>query len=70
MPTRDNAEAHDNGGPLNEQPEVPRDEVPDDEAPDDEAPDDEASRESFPASDPPSSWAGEEYVEPDPPASA
>ena len=55
---------------MNEQPEVPRDEVPDDEAPDDEAPDDEASRESFPASDPPSSWAGEEDVEPDPPSGA
>ena len=27
----------------------------------DEDPDDEASRESFPASDPPSSWSGEEY---------
>jgi hypothetical protein len=52
MPTRDNAEARENSGSLNE-PEVP---------------DDEASRESFPASDPPSSWAGEEDVEPDPPS--
>jgi hypothetical protein len=34
-----------------------------------ELPDDEASRESFPASDPPSSWAGEEYAPPDPPPS-
>ena len=31
----------------------------------DEDPDDEASRESFPASDPPSTWSGEdEEVEP------
>jgi hypothetical protein len=29
---------------------------------------DEASRESFPASDPPSSWAGEEFTQPDPPS--
>jgi hypothetical protein len=35
-----------------------------DELPDD----DEASRESFPASDPPSSWSGEEYEEAEPPA--
>jgi hypothetical protein len=28
--------------------------------------DDEASRESFPASDPPSSWAGEEFSQPEP----
>ena len=34
----------------------------------DELPDDEASRESFPASDPPSSWSGEEYEEVEPPA--
>jgi hypothetical protein len=35
-----------------------------------EDPEDEASRESFPASDPPSSWAGEEWEavsETDPP---
>jgi hypothetical protein len=29
-------------------------------------PEDEASRESFPASDPPSTWAGEEFAQPDP----
>jgi hypothetical protein len=32
-----------------------------------EVPEDEASRESFPASDPPSAWAGEEFAQPDPP---
>jgi hypothetical protein len=31
-------------------------------------PDDEASRESFPASDPPSSWSGEEDEAPENPA--
>jgi hypothetical protein len=54
MATRDDDGPRENTGPLRE-PEVP---------------DDEASRESFPASDPPSSWAGEEYAEPDPPSSA
>jgi hypothetical protein len=34
----------------------------------DEIEDDEASRESFPASDPPSSWSGEEYEEPESPS--
>jgi hypothetical protein len=41
-----------------------------DDAPGDAVPEDEASRESFPASDPPSSWSGEEYGLPDPPATA
>jgi hypothetical protein len=35
-----------------------------------DTPEDEASRESFPASDPPSSWAGEEFSQPEPPATS
>jgi hypothetical protein len=35
-----------------------------------EIPEDEASRESFPASDPPSTWSGEEFGQPDPPESS
>jgi hypothetical protein len=35
-----------------------------------EAPDDEASRESFPASDPPSTWSGEEFSQPEPPTTS
>ena len=39
-------------------------ELPDDaETPEAETPEDEASRESFPASDPPSSWSGEDEPE-------
>ena len=34
-------------------------------AEEDEVPEDEASRESFPASDPPSTWAGERFAAPD-----
>jgi hypothetical protein len=34
----------------------------------DEVPEDEASRESFPASDPPSTWAGEQFAPPDQPS--
>jgi hypothetical protein len=36
----------------------------------DDTPEDEASRESFPASDPPSSWAGEEFSQPEPPTTS